>query len=119
MNKIHTPLATIIPCPPGWYAVAGIYAGDRITTLYSTPIVAWRILTYERDDDTMYDEVFPIVAESASGDPDDWLIRRQDGLLYAPYAREFTSDAEAIAFLNERDERARQRRAASRRDGAR
>jgi hypothetical protein len=100
----------VIPAAPGWYVVTPwTDSNGRITELHNDPVVAWRIGLFERGDKSTFQHVTPIIGDLHS-EYDGEILRRPDNSLFIPLVREFTSDPDAITYLQEMEDAAAARK---------
>jgi hypothetical protein len=89
---------TIIPAQSGWELVVPDVAGG----IKATPVIAWEIERYERDEDRSYCSAKPVTAlwpdveELGHGL---WALKRPDGKFENRRGREFIADFHLIEYF--------------------
>jgi len=98
---------TVVPAQPGYKLIGGIEMdaeyiaeyGDTIPPDWMHDIIAWRVTTHQRPDESLYSFAEAITAEGCySGE---YGILRPDGVIEQPFGNPFKSVAHYVK--NERE----------------
>ena len=93
---------SVVPAEPGWRIVVPAIdrATGRVVELSRVPVVAWAIEIYESDpnqDPAIYTR--PVAPEAFGLQAE--ILQRPDGTIVFLKDREFTDEAEALAYARE------------------
>lgn len=80
----------VIPAQPGWFHVVPVYDSDTVIDVFLDPVLAWCYA------DGVID---PITVEGRIDD--DLVLKRPDGVLTAPSARDFETLEQVREYLQE------------------
>lgn len=92
---------TVIPAQPGWFLIDPVSSGEAVVDIRLEPVLAW---SYSAD------AIEPITIDGrVDGDV---VLKRPDGVLTAPHARDFATLDDVLEYLQARHAQEQSRRAA-------
>lgn len=97
---------SVVPASPGYRHIGAIdFTGEddvpgTIPLSWLCDIVAWRIETYQRTDETLYSFTTPVTLQGAE---EEGYIQCPNGVIDEPHNRTFETFADFINYMREKE----------------